>query len=92
MRVTVRVSPGSRRDEVGGRYGEGDPPVLRVRVGARAVDGRANDAVRAVVADALGVAPGAVRIVSGQRSRRKILDVTGADPARVEELLRRPPA
>ena len=42
MRLTVRVYPGSRTDRVGGRYGRSEPPVLVVRVTARAVDGQAN--------------------------------------------------
>jgi len=85
----VRVRPGARRDEVGGRYGDGEPPVLLVRVAAPATDGRANEAVVRVLASALGVATADVTIVVGASHRTKVVEVHGVDPAAVEELLGR---
>lgn len=85
----VRVTPGAQADDVGGRYGESDPPVLSVRVRARAVDGRANAAVVDVVAAAFGVAKGRVRLVGGVRSRTKTLEVDAADTEQLRELLSR---
>jgi hypothetical protein len=38
LRVTVRVQPGASRAKVGGRYGDGEPPVLVVKVAARPVE------------------------------------------------------
>lgn len=89
MRVTVRVRPGAARTAVGGRYGDDEPPVLVVAVQAPAAEGRANTAVVDAVADAFGVRRPAVRIVSGGSSRTKVVEVTGADPARLEALLAR---
>ena len=43
----------------------------------------------ALVAAAFGVSRGSVTVVSGARSRVKILDVAGADPATLERLLAR---
>jgi uncharacterized protein YggU (UPF0235/DUF167 family) len=91
VRVTVRVHPGSRITDVGGRFGDVDPPVLTVRVAAPAVDGRANRAVETAVADAFGVARRQVSLRSGHASRTKVLDVEGGDPARLRELLQRSP-
>lgn len=92
MRFNVRVYPGARREHVGGSYGAGDNAgdnkALIVRVTAPAVDGRANKAVREAVAAALGVRPGAVRLVAGLRSRDKILEVDGIDPVSLDRLLR----
>jgi uncharacterized protein YggU (UPF0235/DUF167 family) len=85
MRVTVRVRPGSSRPGVGGRH----DGALVVRVNARAVDGAATAAALAAVADAFGVRPGAVSLVSGGASRTKILDVEGGDPAQLDRLLAR---
>jgi len=82
----VRVQPNAKRTLVGGRYGEQDPPVLRVRVTAPAVDGKANAAVVAAVAAALGVPANAVSIVTGATSRTKTLSVEGVDPAAVQAL------
>ena len=78
MRITVRAKPGAAREKVGGRHGEptqGEPDVLVVAVGARAVDGAANEAVVAAVACAFGVRPRHVTLVSGSRARTKILDI-----------------
>jgi uncharacterized protein YggU (UPF0235/DUF167 family) len=58
---------------VGGRWG--DDEVLGVSVGARAVDGAATDAVLAAVARAFGVRPRDVVLVTGERSRTKVLEV-----------------
>ena len=89
MRITIRVRPGASRVAVGGRYGNGE---LVVTVTARPVDGAANRAVVAAVAGAFGVARRAVDVVSGDRSRTKIVSVDG-DPevlrVRLEELLGR---
>ena len=89
MRITVRVRPGASRAAVGGSYGDGE---LVVAVTARPVDGAANRAVVAAVAGAFGVARRAVDVVSGDRSRTKIVSVDG-DPellrVRLEELLGR---
>jgi uncharacterized protein YggU (UPF0235/DUF167 family) len=53
--------------------------VLSVWVTAPAVEGAANRAVLGVVASWLGVRPGAVRMVSGDRGRSKVVEVEGLD-------------
>ena len=58
---------------MGGRWGDGE--VLAVAVSARAVDGAATAAVRAAVATAFGVRARDVVLVTGERSRTKVLDV-----------------
>ena len=73
VRFAVRVQPRSSRPGVGGVHGG----ALKVRVHAPPVDGAANDAVIAVLADALGVARGAVRLVSGEHARSKVVEVDG---------------
>jgi len=87
MRITIRVSPGAPATKVGGRYGDSEPPVLIVRVSARAVDGEANTATVRALSDAFGVSPSAVRIVSGQRARTKVVVVEPADPDVLTALL-----
>jgi uncharacterized protein (TIGR00251 family) len=80
--ITMRVTPRSARDEVVGWDGE----VLRVRLRAPPVDGRANEALQRVLAARLEVAPSAVEIVSGQTSRTKRVRVDGLS---LEEVRRR---
>ena len=83
VRITVWVRPGSPRPGVGGEH----DGALVVRVSARAVDGQATAAALAAVAAAFGVRRQAVTLVAGTTSRRKLLDVTGADPAALKRLL-----
>jgi uncharacterized protein YggU (UPF0235/DUF167 family) len=87
LRVTVRVQPGASRPKVGGRYGESEPPVLLVKVSAPPVDGKANEAVRAALADAFDLKGSAVTLQSGPSSRLKVFALEGADPSRLAELL-----
>jgi uncharacterized protein len=53
------------------------------------VDGQATAAALAAIADAFGVRRHAVTLVAGAANRRKIVDVTGADPAVLNRLLAR---
>jgi uncharacterized protein len=76
VRFAVRVRTGAPATRVGGRYG---PDALLVAVGARPVDGAANRAVVAALADAFGVPKGAVAVVAGQASRNKVVALRG-DP------------
>ena len=87
MRVTVRVHPGAKRTAVGGRWGPDDAPALVVRVPAPAVDGKANAAVLAALADALGIRSRALRLVSGTTSRTKVIEVEGVGHDAVAALM-----
>jgi uncharacterized protein (TIGR00251 family) len=71
--LAVRVQPGAGRDEIVG-WQQG---VLRVRVAAPALEGRANRALGAVLATALGVPVSRVTVVRGEKGRRKLVRVTG---------------
>jgi hypothetical protein len=85
VRVTIRVRPGAGRDVVGGEH----DGALVVRVGARAVDGKATAAALAAVAEAFGVRPAAVTLVTGATSRTKVVDVDGATDDALRTLLAR---
>ena len=69
----MRVQPRAARDAIVG-WREG---VLRVSVTAPPLDGRANDAVSALLARALGVRPSAVAVVAGARGRDKLVRIEG---------------
>lgn len=73
MRVVIRVRPGSSRTVVGGEH----DGALLVRVGARAVDGKATEAALRALADALGLRRADVRLVSGATGRTKVVELTG---------------
>jgi uncharacterized protein len=74
-RLTLRVQPRSRRNEIAGERAG----ALLVRVTAPPVDGKANEAVRRLIARRLRVPAGRVSIVRGESSRDKLLEVEGID-------------
>ena len=88
LRVRVRVRPGARRTAVGGRWDGPGGPALVVTVAAPAVDGRANAAVGAALAEAFGVRPARVTVVSGQRGRDKVIAIDRPPPDAAERLRR----
>ena len=71
-RINVHVQPRAKREEVVALEDGG----LRVRVSAPAADGQANDAVVALLAKRLRVPKGSVAIVSGLRSRNKVIEAS----------------
>ncbi len=81
-RIRVRVTPRAARDEIAGWKSD----ILRVRVTAPPVAGRANAAVEGLLADALGVPKTAVSVVSGARGRDKVVAIAGTS---TDEALRR---
>jgi uncharacterized protein (TIGR00251 family) len=82
-RLVVHVVPRARRSEVAGRHGD----AIRIRLAAPPVDGAANEALEAFLAEALGVTRRAVRIVSGHAARRKVIEVDGMTEQDAEERL-----
>ena len=83
MRVTIRVRPGAGRTLVGGEH----DGALVVRVGARAVDGRATEAALDAVAEAFGARRSAVTLVTGATSRTKVIEIDGGTRAVLDRLL-----
>jgi uncharacterized protein (TIGR00251 family) len=82
--LRVHVQPGAGRSAVVGRHGTS----LKVRVAAPPVDGRANVAAAALIAETLGVKESDVELVSGQRSRLKRFRIAGVEAEDVDSRLR----
>lgn len=72
--LRVRVQPRASRAGIAGWRPDG---ALGVRVTAAPVDGQANAAVEALLAEALGVRASAVEIVRGATGRDKYVRVAG---------------
>ncbi|MEN9506886.1 MAG: hypothetical protein RI958_2812 [Actinomycetota bacterium] len=83
LTFVIHVRPGASRVGVDGEF----DGVLAIRVTAPPSEGRANTEVVDVLAQALGVRRTDVHVVSGARSRRKIVHVDGA-PNELDERLR----
>lgn len=68
-KLAVRATPRARREAIE----DGEP--LRVWVTAPADEGRANEAVRKLLAKALGVAPTRLTLLRGQTARDKLFQL-----------------
>jgi uncharacterized protein len=84
IRFNVRVQPRAARSEIAGVHGD----AIKVRLAAPPVDGAANVALVELLAEALGVARGAVRVVTGATSRGKVVEVDGVDVENIRRLAR----
>jgi len=80
--LSIHVQPGARGAGVVGEHGE----ALKIRIDSPPIEGRANQALIAFLASRLGLAKGALTLLSGESSRRKRVLVTGLPAA---ELLQR---
>lgn len=81
--VRVRVRAGARREQLL----QTDDGWIVARVTAPAHEGRANKALRRLVAKQLRIAPSKVAIVHGARSREKLIRVDGMDQAAVDVVI-----
>lgn len=88
VRIAVKAVPGARRDEIVGPLGDR----LKVRTSAPPEGGKANAAICALIAAALGVRERDVRVIVGHTRAEKVLEVSGADPGRITKLLGAGPA
>ena len=81
--IEVRLRPGGHADELIGL----EAGVLRARVSAPPVDGKANQALCRLIAKRAGVAPSRVSVVRGAKSRDKLVRVEGVEPGALLEAL-----
>ncbi|HKT85999.1 MAG TPA: DUF167 domain-containing protein [Novosphingobium sp.] len=65
-RLAIRVTPGAKVEALEIKHGS-----LLARVRAKPEDGKANDAVRALLAAALDLAPSRLELLRGATSREK---------------------
>lgn len=80
LTLQLRAQPGAKRTEIAGVHGEGAEQCLRIRLAAPAVDGKANAALCAFLAEAFGVPLRDVELLRGQTGRSKLIRI--AAPAR----------
>lgn len=79
----VKVQPRAKNNAVLGEMGE----ALKLAVTAPPVEGRANAACIALVAELLNVARSSVTIAAGETSRNKVVRVRELSAAQVQERL-----
>ncbi|MBI4842119.1 MAG: DUF167 domain-containing protein [candidate division NC10 bacterium] len=84
--LAVRVQPRAPRNQLvmAGERSRGPvPQTITVRLTAPPVEGAANAACRASLADLLGIAPSRITLVRGEAARRKLLRIRDADAAAI---------
>lgn len=92
MRLAVRLTPRGGRDRIDGwARDDAGRLYLKARVAAPPVDGEANAALARLVAKALKLPAGAVRIAAGETARLKQLEIEGADEAALAVAFGAPP-
>lgn len=75
VRFNVKVLPRSSRNEIAGEEGE----ALKIKLNAPPVDGEANKALIAFLADTFKVPKSGVAIIKGETSRHKLVEIKGID-------------
>ena len=81
--LAVRVQPRASKDEIAGEMSG----ALKVRLRAPAVEDRANEALVEFLAQLLKTPKSAVRILSGDRSRTKRIEIRGVTAQQIQALL-----
>ena len=81
--LSVRLHPGARKNGVTGVQAD----ALKIALTAPPVDGKANEALIAFLADALHLPRARVALVAGATSRAKIVRITGKSAAEVTAAL-----
>ena len=74
-RLSLKVVPGSSREEIVGWLG--DSLKVKVKVKAPPEKGRANESVVALLAERLGIDTASIAVVSGHGSPAKVVEVDG---------------
>jgi uncharacterized protein (TIGR00251 family) len=80
--LTLHIQPGAKKTEFAGRHGD----ALKIRLAAPPVDGKANEALVKFIATTLHLPKSSVTLISGQTSRRKVLEVNGAESSEITTL------
>ena len=81
--VSVRVQPGAKKDAVVGVHGG----AVKIALNAPPVDGKANEALIAFIAEKVGLPRARVSLVSGMTNRSKVVRVTGKSAVEVRAAL-----
>jgi uncharacterized protein (TIGR00251 family) len=85
--IAVRAQPGAKRNAIIGIYGEGATAQLKIAVNAPPVEGRANDALIAFLAETFAVSRRAVELTAGELSRSKVFLIRGVTLAQANAVL-----
>jgi uncharacterized protein len=78
--IAIKVVPRASKNQIVGVEGD----VLKIRLNAPPVEGKANDALVAFLADTLKIRRAQIEIIVGDTSRKKLLRVRGVTANQIE--------
>ncbi|MBI3584957.1 MAG: YggU family protein [Nitrospinae bacterium] len=81
---SVRVQPRSSRNEICGIYGD----AIKIKLTSPPVEGEANEGLIKFLAGILKISKGQIEIISGQKSKSKLIKIRGIKKERIEECLK----
>ncbi len=79
----VRVQPRSSGNEICGIYGD----AIKIKLASPPVEGEANESLINFLAKSLNVSKGQIEIISGQKSKNKLIKIIGVTKGKVTDLL-----
>jgi uncharacterized protein len=82
--LAVRAQPGAKKSAIVGIYGEGESAQLKIAVNAPPIEGRANEALIAFLAEFFSLPKSAIALTSGTSSRSKVFQLRGISIAQAE--------
>jgi uncharacterized protein (TIGR00251 family) len=85
--LAVRAQPGAKRTAITGIYGEGASAQLKIAVNAPPLEGRANQALIAFLAEIFALPKSSVELISGELSRNKVFLLRGITLQNAERLI-----
>ena len=88
VRLAVRAQPGAKKTAIAGIYGEGAAAQLKIAVHAPPIEGRANEALIAFLADLFSLARKNVVLISGETNRSKVFLLRGIDLEKAQSALK----
>ena len=88
--LAVRAQPGAQKSAILGVYGEGQAAQLKIAIHAPPIEGRANHALIAFLADTFHIPKKAIELISGDLSRSKVFLLRGVSLERANAALSHP--
>jgi uncharacterized protein len=87
--LAVRAQPGAKKTAITGIYGEGAAAQLKIAVQSPPIEGRANHALIAFLAETFSLPKSAIELTSGESSRSKVFLLRGVTSTQVRNALQK---
>ena len=87
-RLPIRVQPAAKANEIVGWIADAHGgEVLKIRLRAPAIEGKANAALIELLAETLALRTRQITLERGDKSRDKIIHVEGMSPLQIQEMI-----